>query len=206
MQSICVKNADSLLISIEKLQNEPDKSLLLYEILKPCGFSSSTTEEILTAIDGTDSGQLFASPTHQLLKDRNLLIIKKIENTTSPEILIHDEDDLRKAGFEVSRIPASEITDYKQDTNSILVDADKLHFPLTIRNWREGDKFRPFGMRGQKKLSDFFVNQKIDRFQKSQIKILSSGNQIVWIIGLRADDRFKVDERTKECWIIRQSQ
>ena len=206
MQSICVKNADSLLISIEKLQNEPDQSILLYETLKPYGFSSNTTAEILTAIDGTNIGQLFFSPTHQLLKDRNLLIIKKIEDSTSHAIIIHDENDLRKAGFEVSRISITEITDFKQDTNSILVDADKLHFPLTIRNWKEGDKFRPFGMRGQQKLSDFFVNQKVNRFQKSQIKILSSENQIVWVIGLRADDRFKVDERTRECWIIRQPQ
>ncbi len=85
----------------------------------------------------------------------------------------------------------------KTDKNTIFVDAEKVKFPLTIRNWQKGDVFFPFGMKGKKKLSDFFIDEKISMNEKENIEVLISENEIIWIIGYRADDRFKVTEKTK---------
>ncbi len=81
-------------------------------------------------------------------------------------------------------------------TTTIFVDTDKLKYPLKLRKWREGDIFQPFGMKGKKKLSKFFKDEKLSLVAKEKIWILSSDEQIVWIIGYRADDRFKVTSQT----------
>ena len=83
-----------------------------------------------------------------------------------------------------------------QSTNAIFVDAEKLQFPLTIRKWKEGDFFQPFGMNGKKKVSKFFKDEKFSMIEKSDIWLLCSNDKIVWIIGKRQDDRFKITETT----------
>ena len=84
------------------------------------------------------------------------------------------------------------------DKNTIYVDKEKIHFPLKLRKWREGDVFQPFGMKGKKKLSKFFKDEKLSLVAKEQIWILESDNRIVWIIGHRPDERFKVSPTTRK--------
>ena len=79
------------------------------------------------------------------------------------------------------------------------VDADKLVFPLTLRIWQQGDRFVPLGMQGQKKISDFFIQRKVDRFQKERTPLLVNGNgEVIWVVGMRLDNRYKVTENTKK--------
>jgi tRNA(Ile)-lysidine synthase len=84
------------------------------------------------------------------------------------------------------------------------MDADKVQFPLTLRSWQHGDWFRPFGMKGSKKVSDFFIDAKIDIQKKRTIKLLCQKEAIMWIVGERADDRFRVTENTQTVLIIEQ--
>ena len=82
------------------------------------------------------------------------------------------------------------------DTNTVYVDASKISYPLVLRRWEEGDVFQPFGMKGKKKLSKFFKDEKLSLASKEQIWILLSNNQIVWVVGYRMDDRFKITPKT----------
>ena len=83
-----------------------------------------------------------------------------------------------------------------------MLDFDKLKFPLVLRKWEKGDFFFPLGMKGKKKLSDFFIDNKISIPEKEQIWVLCSDNEIMWIVGLRLDERFKILENTKKAYIV----
>ncbi|MBN2485472.1 MAG: tRNA lysidine(34) synthetase TilS, partial [Bacteroidales bacterium] len=86
----------------------------------------------------------------------------------------------------------------KKNKNVASFDASLLKFPLKIRHWEKGDYFYPFGMKGRKKLSDYFTDHKFSVFDKESTWILLSGNDIIWITGHRADNRYKVTEKTRE--------
>ena len=82
-------------------------------------------------------------------------------------------------------------------------DADKLNYPLTLRKWQAGDRFSPFGMKGKKKVSDYLTDAKISILQKENTYVLCSGEQIAWLVGERADNRFRIDENTKNVLLLR---
>jgi len=117
-------------------------------------------------------------------------------------IIINSIEELEKYGFLVEKISCDSNFKLLKSPNVIYVDTKKLIFPLTIRNWKKGDYFYPFGMKTKKKLSDFFTDLKVDLLEKQKIRLLCSGNQIVWIINYRADDRFRIDEKTEFCYSL----
>jgi tRNA(Ile)-lysidine synthase len=137
------------------------------------------------------------SATHCLLKDRDYLILTEIsEKGQHKEILI-------SAQTETLQTPAGTLTFEKNaeisalTNNTIFVDKDLLEYPLKLRKWGTGDAFHPFGMTGKKKLSKFFKDEKLSLIEKEQVWLLCSQDKIVWVIGMRADERFKVTEQTK---------
>jgi tRNA(Ile)-lysidine synthase len=83
-------------------------------------------------------------------------------------------------------------------SNYAILDADKINFPLKLRRWKPGDSFRPLGMKGSKKISDYLINIKVPLPDKQHIWIIESGSKIVWIVNHRIDDRFKVTEKTRQ--------
>ena len=91
-------------------------------------------------------------------------------------------------------------TEIPKSPNSATLDFDKLVFPLEIRKWQQGDTFYPFGMKGKKKLSDFFIDNKVPLNRKEDTWLLTSEGKIVWVIGMRIDDRFKVTDETKKIY------
>ncbi len=91
---------------------------------------------------------------------------------------------------------------FEKNPDILYLPKDKLTFPLQIRSWRSGDYFYPLGTKGRQKLSDFFTDHKVDRFTKSQIRLLCSEDQIIWIIGWRSDERFKIQEKNTICYKI----
>jgi tRNA(Ile)-lysidine synthase len=183
-------------LAIDMLKNCEYQSLILYEILHPYGFNADEVENILKVMDAS-SGKRFFSDTHVLIKDRAHFIIEKKEPKNEENMLIHSIEDLEKNGFTVEKTPYSENFNPIKALNVIYVDAEKLSFPLMIRNWQKGDFFYPFGMKTKKKVSDFFTDLKIDLLEKQKIRLLCSQDQIVWIVNYRADDRFRVDEKTE---------
>lgn len=198
---VTFSNGDVFYISIEKILPLADAQLLLYEFLKPFGFLSQQSERIYQNIS-QQTGKIFLSNTHILLKDREFLIVKR-RNENLPNVIICESwEDLADNGFTASLMEKKMFSSFISDPNTIYIDAEKLHFPIEIRRWREGDWFCPFGMTGKQKLSDFFNNNKVNRFQKEQIPLLCADNQIFWVVGMRADNRFRVTESTTHFYKI----
>lgn len=172
---------------------------VLFELLKGYGFNSSLAQQIVLSLDA-DSGRVFYSETHQLLKDRDKLIITK-RKSIEPDVVSVQKGKSGisypfKMNFKVFEKPVG--FEVSRSKTCIHVDADKIEYPLVLRHWKPGDAFYPYGMKGKKKLSDFFVDSKLNRIEKDNCWLLISGNEIIWVIGYRTDDRFKVDERTKK--------
>ncbi len=201
LSSMVEKESDTLRISIEKLKKCEDPALVLYEILKDYGFNTSSVEQILDSLVKS-SGKLFYSSQYQVLKDRKYLIINLIESVCTKEKSIENIKDLEQLGFVVEESSMEDTPGYEPNPAILYVDAQKLNFPLILRYWREGDRFHPFGMKGSKKLSDFFIDQKINLLEKKSVPVLCSGDKIVWLVGYRGDDRFKIDNQTKKYYKI----
>jgi tRNA(Ile)-lysidine synthase len=180
-------------IDILKLSELPNTNALLYELLHPFGFSAW---EDISRLLAAQSGKQIFSDSHRLLKDRSALLLTEIpkEDTTN-EVLISETTK------KISQPVALRFEDVKAVGDllktAIYIDKDQLHFPLEIRKWREGDAFHPFGMAGKKKLSKFFKDEKLSLVAKENIHVLCSNNQVVWVIGYRMDDNFKVQPHTK---------
>lgn len=179
-------------INLTELMQLPNYHAYLYQWLESFGFSDwSSINDLVTA----QSGKQIHSQNHTVLKDRNELIIyqkQKIEETQ--QFLIDKDQKDVKFPLKLSFCNVNDTS--VQTTNTIFVDENKLQFPLEIRRWQEGDWFYPFGMEGKKKLSKYFKDEKFSMVDKSNAWILCADNQIVWIIGKRQDDRFKVTTQT----------
>ena len=190
-------------IIIAELQQEQDMTLVLYEMLSDYLFNAETVDDILDSLSKT-SGKRFYSSSHLLLKDREKLIIAPIKKVEKESVQISDITSLEQYGFEVKHLPFADNIDYIRDNSVLYVDAEKLTFPLTLRHWQEGDAFYPLGMKGRKKLSDFFNDEKIDLLSKHAIPLLCCDNDIVWVVGHRSDNRYKIEtNKTKYYYKIK---
>ncbi len=147
--------------------------------------------------------------THVALKDRDWLIIKRQgEKEDQNEVIVHPEDEMinrpRQISLEKRNKPNGfSISNMNLDNSTALLDFDKLSFPLKIRKWQAGDKFRPLGMKGFKKISDFLIDEKISRFEKENTHVMLSKDEIIWVVGHRIDDRFKVGKDTQIMYLGR---
>lgn len=203
---LCEEKNGGIYLSRNKIGALSPKQLLLFELLKDYDFKESVVEEILNAGD-KQSGTSFYSLSHRLTVDREALIVTRITREQGwYNTMIHPADRqvaLDSQTLEISYPP--ETVSFDKDPQKAFVDIEKLVFPLLIRSWQEGDRFMPMGMSDYKKLSDFFIDQKIPLPQKETIPILINGNgDIVWIVGLRQDNRYKVTGTTKKVAIFEQ--
>ena len=172
---------------------------LLFEWLRQYGFNTDQCHFIFEAMQ-TGVGNKYCSPTHQLVIGRNELQLSEIKFVEDVEIQVEigEEEITSPIHLRFSRFEKEADFVIDKSPNVALLDFDKLQFPLTLRHWRHGDRFHPLGMKGSKLLSDFFVDQKFTEFQKQNVFLLvSAENEILWVIGRRIDDRFKVTSETK---------
>lgn len=177
-------------ISIDKLLQLQNWKIYLYHWLKPCGFTA--WNDIYDLVN-TNSGKQVFSEDFILLKDREALLLFKEEEVSESYWLKEDQNSL-KFPLKIKKSKVDNISIPNKD--SIFVDEDKLSFPLEIRKWKEGEYFYPSGMQGKKKLSKFFKDEKYSLYDKDNQWILYSNNEIVWIIGKRADQRFLANNTT----------
>ena len=194
-------------LSIDKLKELEILSPYLYEFLKPYNFNAATTLEIEKSLNG-NSGKQFLSPTHRLIKDRKFLIIEpRTKETFNKSQRGKDEEKiLVKKNQKESQVNTFSLqykilnvdSELSNDIKTASLDLEKLTFPLVIRKWKQGDSFFPLGMKGKKKLSDFFIDKKLPLNQKENTRVLISDNKIAWVIGLRIDDRFKITSKTEK--------
>lgn len=200
---ICVSTPKCSIISLHKLMLLDDAKLVLYEIIKDFGFSYSTVEDILNHVERENGKQFFSSDFLLIQHHGELRIYPRIKEKEDKEsIVISSIDVLRQCGFEVQHFSIMEKPQFEKNSSILYVDVHKLQFPLFLRRWRMGDSFFPLGMKGKKKVSDLFTDLKVDRYQKQQVSILTSGEDIVWIVGYRSDKRFKIDDHTTEYYRI----
>ena len=185
------KNGSQIVIDRNKLAQCEETALILYEILHEYGFSTDTVVRIANMFT-LSTGKMFHSPTHSLLINRESLIIQPLsENHEEVLIDIHSIEELRLY-FEIEEFEYQTDMVFDKNPDTLYLPKDKLTFPLQIRSWRPGDSFHPLGAKCRQKLSDFFSDHKINRFEKSKIRLLCSNDQIIWIIGWRSDERFKI--------------
>lgn len=197
-KDIVHKESESVKINIEKLKKQVHVPTIMYELLHSYGFSSATIQQITGQLDG-ESGKLFFSQTHRLLKDRDYLIITQIETLSNKEYFISEKelDITEPISLKLRKLQAKYNFQVSKEKPCVHIDYSKLNFPLKLRPWQEGDSFFPFGMKNQKKVSDFFIDNKLSILEKEKSWLLFSGNDIVWIVGQRLDNRFRVTDKTK---------
>ena len=185
-------DGDSIRIKTEPLKALKPLSSYLYGLFKDYGFTEwNDLEQLLSAM----SGKEVRSKTHRLIKDRHSLILSKIVDPNNKTYQIQENDLTITMPLSLVIKNVSALTETGKGT--LYVDKETLKYPLTIRKWEKGDYFYPLGMRGKKKLSKFFKDEKIDVISKHNQWLLCSKNEIVWVIGKRADNRFKVTDDTK---------
>lgn len=186
-------------IDIGMLIQYAEPEAILYELLSPLGFNPTSIRQIFESII-SQSGKIFHSPTHELLKDRGFFIIKKKESLVLESLTIHEEDTNVSHPIQLrfEKIAITKDFTIEKNPNILYVDAKKIKYPLTLRRWKIGDWFIPFGMKGKKKVSDFFTDQKMSLFDKENTWLLCSRDNIIWIVGKRPDNRYRVDSETTE--------
>jgi tRNA(Ile)-lysidine synthase len=195
---------DMLVVQLDELMKLEPLDVWVYYLLRRFGFNRDTTDKITTAVKNRQTGSVFHAAAYNVLVDRDYLLIKAVGEAESGVFWI--EEDTREITeplqmkFEVSDNNDKLIIN--RDEKVAQLDLAQLKFPLKIRTWQEGDRFVPLGMSGTKLISDYFIDNKISRFDKEKIWLLLSGDDIVWIIGHRISDRFKITSRTKRVLTI----
>lgn len=172
---------------------------LLFEWLRQYGFNTDQCHFIYDAI-GTGVGNQYCSATHRLVIGRDELQLSEIKEKKDDEIQIGIGEEEILSPFHLCFSKLERTAEFIIDKSPEVaqLDADKIQFPLILRHWRHGDRFHPLGMKGSKLLSDFFVDQKFTEYQKQNVWLLvSAGGDILWVVGYRLDDRFKITDDTK---------
>ena len=192
-EKVVEEKESQLEIHLKPLLEFQNYKAYLYQWLKSYGFSA--WNDIYDLVEAQSGKQIF-SETHFLLKDREKLILSVRKSSNEEEIyVIKSLDD--KVNIPLKLRFSKAVNIFETHSNCIFVDESKLKFPLTIRKWQEGDYFYPSGMSGKKKLSKYFKDEKYSLLNKENQWLLGSEDQIVWVVGKRADDRFTSKETTQ---------
>jgi tRNA(Ile)-lysidine synthase len=187
-----------LKISISELKKQATPGILLHEWLYPYGFNASQTDQLEKSLHAKEPGKIFSSDTHNLLIDRDFVFVNpKNETASITPIQIKKLADFKKAPVKI-KAELSDSVKIIPETKTGQFNHSALSFPLTIRPWQAGDKFMPLGMKGFKKVSDFLIGIKMPLHEKKNVMVLVNGNQdIIWVVGYRVDERYKISNRSK---------
>jgi tRNA(Ile)-lysidine synthase len=186
-------------LAYKSLSNMPGLASLLYFWLRPYGFNSDQALALSKSLEAIRPGKLLRSATHELSLDREEVLLYPI-TVAFPELELPfgtPSFELPDGGYQLTwGLPQGEID--RNPANAVF-DLDCLEFPLQIRSWQEGDRFNPLGMKSEKKISDFLIDNKVPFALKKEVKVLVSGNKIAWVIGMRIADWAKVSPATQKC-------
>ena len=185
-------------IPVLKLQKTLPLHTIVYEIIKDYGFTAHQSDEVIALLK-SETGKYIQSATHRILKNRNWLIIAPNENIQAENIFIEEKD--KQLEFQHGKISIELVTttNYKLQTTNLTaqLNAAEIKFPLLLRKCKPGDYFYPLGMQKKKKLRRFFIDQKLSLTQKEKTWVIETDKKIIWVVGLRIDDRFKITGNTK---------
>ncbi len=198
IQKLLIKERDNIHVPVLKLLKQPALKTILLELFNPYGFSVGQIDEI-EKLCHADSGKFILSDTHRILKNRKWLILSEKIKVCNEIIVLNEHDT--EAEFDNNKLVIS-MAVLPDKLNSIdtiaLLDGDEIKYPLLLRKWKQGDYFYPLGMRKKKKLSRFFIDKKLSINEKENVWVLESNKKIVWVVGLRIDDRFKITSSTSK--------
>ena len=193
-QQVAKEIGEDIHFDLNKLQQLPNYKSYLYQWLREFGFSA--WDDIYDLVESQSGKQVFSNE-FRLLKNRGFLILSpiNIEDKKEEYYIFKDQKEIDSP----LNLSFSKVADIGIGSNrAIFVDEDKLHFPLVLRRWKEGDSFQPFGMEGKsKKVSKIFKDEKLSLIDKENTWLLCSDDKIIWIIGIRQDERFKIEKTTK---------
>ncbi|MGN6601031.1 MAG: tRNA lysidine(34) synthetase TilS [Ginsengibacter sp.] len=202
-ENLVEQKGNEILIPVLKLLKAKPLKTIIYEIIKDYGFTAHQAEEVINLLN-SESGKYISSSTHNIIKDRNWLIISPQNTLEAENILINKED--KEIEFELGKLVIKEkdskLFKIPSSNKSVVIDRKEVKFPLLLRKWKQGDYFYPLGMQKKKKLSKFFIDQKKSLVEKERMWVIESDKKILWIVGERIDDRFKITEKTKEVLFI----
>ena len=191
-------------IPILKLKKQTPLKTIIFELIKDFGFAATQTEEVIKLLDAAN-GSFMASATHRLIINRNWLIIAPLQTEEATNIII--EEGIKKIAFAggtlLLKIASANSTHLPSDATIATLNADEIKYPLLLRPCKQGDYFYPIGMLKKKKLSKFFIDQKLSKTDKERVWVLESDKRIVWVIGYRIDNRFKTKPSTIKQLTIR---
>jgi tRNA(Ile)-lysidine synthase len=202
-KELWVQAGTDVFLDLQGINKLYPQRLLLLELFKDYGFNETAIDDLIATLP-KHSGRVFESATHTLLLDRDKLILSPKDGKAPVAVSIYEHEDVKPFGNYTIHISyTNELKQMPEHQQVAAADADLLVYPLTLRAWQQGDSFVPLGMRGSKKLSDFFINQKVPLHQKMQVPLVVNGNgEVIWIAGYRLDDRYKVRDRTKKVIIF----
>ena len=211
LQAIGIDKADGIArIEIEWLSNLAQGKFFLTQTLKAFGFATTSINDCWDALP-KQAGLQFFSASHRLVKDRTHLLIAELNNEAFSEskansVFLWEQDTkmLDLGPLVITGMESNSVPDLSQmRPTEACLDANKLQFPLVIRKWQTGDFFQPLGMKGNKKLSDFFIDEKFSLIEKDNTFVMVSGNDIVWVIGHRISEHYKVNQNSNATYLFK---
>jgi len=199
-KKLCTVKGNEVHIPVMKLQQSNPIKTITFEIIKDFGFTAAQTTDVISLLQ-SESGKYVASATHRIIRNRKWLIITPNKTAEADNILIEAGEEqvvfaegemvVDSRQLTVDRLPST-------DNHIATLDSSDIKFPLLLRKWKQGDYFYPLGMRKKKKVSRFLIDQKVSLNDKEKVWVVESNKKIIWIVGHRIDDRFKITPSTKE--------
>ena len=197
---VLLKTEEQTIIDIERLEKEQSSNYLLWYILKNYGFNAAQIKQISCGLK-TSVGKVWESTTHALTINNNKIIVEPLFTCDSKEYRLIEEGLYHlnsKLSIEIKKEPYSIDNGFSKDPKDVWIDADKVVFPLSVRLIKEGDRMIPLGMKGSKLISDILTDTKVSYFDRQrQYVLLNNDQQIIWLVGRRIDDRYKITSSTK---------
>lgn len=194
------KEGDADVIDLSLIDPELPLKFVIFELLRSYGFHGEVIDKLYLALERGTTGKRFYAKDRVVYLDRGRLMVVPIPEDDECAIEVAAESRRKYVGGGVilfEHLTIDDIEKLQQPDNVALIDEDKLCYPLVLRRWKEGDSFQPFGMDGHKKVSDYLIDAKVSLPDKGRQFVLVSGGQIVWLVGRRVDERFRVDASTE---------
>lgn len=196
-KKMCKHNGNEIHIPVKQLMGY-NNTALIYEVISAYGFHEKQVEEMIK-LAASDSGKYIQSPesSYRIIKHRHWFIISPVTAIESENIIIEERN--KEVLFSLGKLSIERTSDIKLQTsnNTVSLDAKEIKFPLLLRKWKTGDYFYPLGMKKKKKLNRFLIDQKLSVSAKENVWVIESNQRIIWVVGYRIDERFKITDKTK---------
>lgn len=197
-KKLCKKKENEIHIPVKQLMGYKSRALI-YEIIHEYGFSEKQVDEVIK-LSASETGKYIQLPEnkYRIIRHRHWFIISPVAAEEAANIIIEEKD--KEVLFPTGKLHLSTATmkEPSADSNTAMLDAKLISFPLILRKWKTGDYFYPLGMRKKKKISRFLIDQKLSKTQKENIWVIESDKRIIWVVGQRIDDRLKITPGTKQ--------